>query len=1458
MIAEQEYPDPTRNEFSKDENHVAGTEVDQSTANSVCSSAKQYRKMQVEGLKGKESAFSFSYSWTQTKTDVAVTINIQGLSDEQTRAFDVSFTSKEVNIKAGDRTQMIFFYDDIQKEESRVQATKGSIILRVVKQKQTWWPELESNTKNGLAAMEQETQEYGVKTNEEKGNTRDASKMESSPVDAKADLSEEIKEKEEEPVYRLDHLKHDFYEKDVQLTLSVYTKSLNKDAVRVNFSKKGFVLKFQTSDVKFLQLHQGTSSETAFTWPVTTRQEIIPEECKFTVKTPVIEIILKKTSPNRWPTLEASQRKEKCESSHTDTWIPINAKSSTPSVSSLETPKAGTSSWKSLSEESNKQVARGGPSGVVFDDLSEINVNLRGTGPKVGASSNMYRYQQEEDEDGPGSFSFDNSQKPTAKVSPLNNQASETGMIVPPGFAGLVNIGNTCFMNCIIQVLANTREFRDFFLDGRYQNEINEDNPLGMKGQLAATFGLLLRWLWSCKKHYWDPRRLKDLVSKKNPQFFGYAQHDAHEFLAFLLDGLHEDLNRIKKKPYTETIDSDGRPDKVVADEAWAQYKLRNDSVVVDLFQGQFKSKLVCPRCGKVSITFDPFLYMSVPLPKKKKVIPVHFMWKESYKKPIKYLIQVSQDSSVEQLKEELSARTHVRACDIRVFEAYRGRILKFFLAGATLANIEQKDVIVACELLSEEVAGEGVIEIPVMQRTLFPSEIPTHCAFCRKACLEGSPLKRCTKCYKVGYCDQACQRNHWNSHKSVCSTAPDPIGCPFIMSVPASRATYSYLVKHMEEFARFSVDIFQPPVKSTSSSSSTSASSTTSEAFHSLKAQSTTSAVGSGGPSLSSSSSVLPGQSLSTGGLGPSTNLSSCSLSQSSSSLNSLDSLSSASSTCTLTGDTSDTATSGGRATEVRDGTEDGASALDASIPPRYTSPCPSQLIPQAAYDGLAGMSCVDVNRSGSVDSGFESVAAKTGEKAVPVSSVLGMQAAEVERDRATPIFFIKPVTMEGAGLKGSDRLEDKGAGLKGSDRLEDKGDTPLELASGRFLSMDWRNNERMPYVFVRSKELESVEVDNLNNFVSSGSKSSLYHCLEMFTEPEVLSPEEAWYCPSCKKHVEASKQMSIWRLPHTLVIQLKRFSFQNFLMRSKIKKHIDFPTRGLDLSKFCVGLQPGDSPPIYDLYGVANHHGLLIGGHYTSYVRCSGLGCDSGAGDEIGWRLCNDSRVSPVAGEKSVVTSDAYLLFFRRRCHVVIGPSAGPTASSISPTPGNMGPVGACHVEQQQHLDRRLTSLSQSRDNRGNVEEFDDDEGDNVDDNGNQDLEERDGNGSEIPFPNTNVSSKTLSAQVNQPVITGLQRCTVINKTDESVDTFCDIDLKQRVKPVSSQSTLHNSSCDANFSLGTRAQQQAGSDRNSQDTSSGKYLEKSGEKKDQEKEFFDCDRIEPELDYTDMEAVD
>lgn len=57
------------------------------------------------------------------------------------------------------------------------------------------------------------------------------------------------------------------------------------------------------------------------------------------------------------------------------------------------------------------------------------------------------------------------------------------------------------------------------------------------------------------------------------------------ELLAFLLDGLHEDLNRVKNKPYVEAKDGDGRPDDEVADEYWRNHVARNDSIIVDVCQ---------------------------------------------------------------------------------------------------------------------------------------------------------------------------------------------------------------------------------------------------------------------------------------------------------------------------------------------------------------------------------------------------------------------------------------------------------------------------------------------------------------------------------------------------------------------------------------------------------------------------------------------------------------------------------------------------------------------------------------------------------------------------------------------------------------------------------------------------------------------------------------------------------
>lgn len=64
----------------------------------------------------------------------------------------------------------------------------------------------------------------------------------------------------------------------------------------------------------------------------------------------------------------------------------------------------------------------------------------------------------------------------------------------------------------------------------------------------------------------------------------------------------------MKNKPSTAPVESDGRPDVIVAEEAWRVYKMRNDSVIVDFFQGQYKSTLVCPECDKVSGTILEFM----------------------------------------------------------------------------------------------------------------------------------------------------------------------------------------------------------------------------------------------------------------------------------------------------------------------------------------------------------------------------------------------------------------------------------------------------------------------------------------------------------------------------------------------------------------------------------------------------------------------------------------------------------------------------------------------------------------------------------------------------------------------------------------------------------------------------------------------------------------------------------
>lgn len=179
-----------------------------------------------------------------------------------------------------------------------------------------------------------------------------------------------------------------------------------------------------------------------------------------------------------------------------------------------------------------------------------------------------------------------------------------------PGTTGLINLGNTCFMNSSLQCLSHTNPLIDFFTTQKYKADVNIDNPLGTKGELAEEYAKLVKELWSGTHSAIAPREFKWKLERFAPQFAGYQQHDSQvcppaifglsdefqkELLAFLLDGLHEDLNRIKKKAYHENPEVGDRSEQEVALEAWKNHKERNDSMIVDWFQGQLRSTLVCP-----------------------------------------------------------------------------------------------------------------------------------------------------------------------------------------------------------------------------------------------------------------------------------------------------------------------------------------------------------------------------------------------------------------------------------------------------------------------------------------------------------------------------------------------------------------------------------------------------------------------------------------------------------------------------------------------------------------------------------------------------------------------------------------------------------------------------------------------------------------------------------------------
>ena len=255
-----------------------------------------------------------------------------------------------------------------------------------------------------------------------------------------------------------------------------------------------------------------------------------------------------------------------------------------------------------------------------------------------------------------------------AGLKPQNKDKMRNELRAVPAHPGIANLVNTCYMAASLQLLYHLKPLRNIFQSGLHVKEINENNRMGSKGRIARCYAEFVHRMLTATTNDVSPQNFLKQFSVVNSLFESiYQQHDAHEFLASLLDGLHEDMNRIETKPYVEmNAQKEGEDLHDCAHRFDKLFRLRDDSTILDLFAGLYISRVECLSCNYSTASFERFNVLQLPVPHQpKKLLRLRYFSKPVGKHVFDTWLGVPPVFTVRALYSQVAHLTHSSKDDI-------------------------------------------------------------------------------------------------------------------------------------------------------------------------------------------------------------------------------------------------------------------------------------------------------------------------------------------------------------------------------------------------------------------------------------------------------------------------------------------------------------------------------------------------------------------------------------------------------------------------------------------------------------------------------------------------------------------------------------------------------------------------------------------------------------------------